>query len=70
MPVKTPRERHPNMRVASLNFDRDTWALIEGMAPNHKAIAHFLGHLVYAEFARRQERACKPESSHATAQQS
>ena len=51
------RERHPNMRVASLNFDKDTWGMIEEMAPNHKAIAHFLAHLVYAEHARRRERA-------------
>lgn len=57
MAGKTPRQRHPNMRVASLNFDHDTWALVEEMAPNRKAIAHFLAHLVYAEHARRQERA-------------
>ena len=53
--MKTCRERHPNMRVDSLNFDHDTWAMVEEMAPNRKAIAHFLAHLVYAEHARRQE---------------
>jgi hypothetical protein len=69
--MKIPRGRNPNMRIASLNFDRDTWALVEEMAPNRKAIAHFLAHLVYAEHARRQERACKQsEFDDATAQQS
>lgn len=48
--------RHPNMEIHALNFDSESWQLLELMSPNHKAIGSFLCRLVHCEYARRQER--------------
>jgi hypothetical protein len=59
------KNRHPNMRVCTLNIDYETWGLIESMAPNHKAIGQFVTTLVHCEYARRQERRMPREAVNA-----